>query len=231
MITNDIKDIEKCLIKCWSIKTSSKWTKENPYKGQCGVTAIVINDLVGGKILKTRVGNQWHYYNLINGERKDYTSKQFDQVLDYQDIESSWEEAFSDTNEFQYKELKGLMEKELFGIVSSSSAEHYQWADKCDGWHFLKTDNLSVIKEKMASGTEEKLHFHQKAQQFFYVLKGVATFELNGVTASVEENKGIYIKPGIKHKITNNTASDLEFLVISAPKSHGDRINVDENKK
>ncbi|HEY4786611.1 MAG TPA: hypothetical protein VIH57_11200 [Bacteroidales bacterium] len=118
-------NIEDCLIKCWSSKTSSKWTIDNPYKGQCGVTAIVINDLFGGQILKTLIDNQWHYYNWINGQRHDYTSKQFDYELDYQDTPSSWDEAYSDTNELQYKELKGLMERELLGIVDTSSAEHY----------------------------------------------------------------------------------------------------------
>ena len=115
--------LENYLIKCWSIKTSSKWTAENPYRGQCGVTAIVINDLFGGTILKTRVGEQWHYYNWINGQRFDFTSKQFDFDLDYQDIDSSWDEAYSDTNVFQYRKLKRLLEKELSGDCNFDQLE------------------------------------------------------------------------------------------------------------
>jgi mannose-6-phosphate isomerase-like protein (cupin superfamily) len=224
-------DLENSLLKCWSIKTSSKWTIENPYKGQCSVTSIVMNDLLGGKILKTKVDDQWHYYNLINGQRLDYTSKQFDYNLNYQDIDSSWDEAYSDTTEFQYKELKGLMAKELFGIVDIANAKHYEWGDKCDGWHFVKTDSLSIIKETMPGKTKEQLHYHEKAQQFFYILSGVATFEINGFRLKVEQNTGIHITPGFKHMISNNTETDLEFLVISEPKSHGDRINIEEKSK
>ncbi|PZN12624.1 MAG: hypothetical protein DIU69_02970 [Bacillota bacterium] len=40
---------------CWSKDTSSKYTPENPARGQCGVTALVANDLLGGEILKTPV--------------------------------------------------------------------------------------------------------------------------------------------------------------------------------
>lgn len=223
-------DLEKYLIKCWSAKTSSKWTSENPYKGQCGVTSLVINSLFGGSILKTKVGEQWHYYNWINGQRFDFTSKQFDYELDYQDVKSSRDEAFTDTNELQYKELKGLMEKELFGVVDTNNAEHYEWGEKCDGWHFVKTDSLSVIRETMPPGTKEVQHYHSKAQQFFYILSGVATFDVNGLMCSVEPNRGICIKAGVKHRVLNNGNADLEFLVVSEPKSHGDRVNIEEMK-
>ncbi len=226
-----IAAVENCLLKCWNTKTSSKWTPDNPYSGQCGVTALVINDLFGGCILKTMVDNQWHYYNKIKGQRCDFTSKQFSFELDYQDIASNRDEAFLDTNEVQYKELKGLMEKEFCGIVDTASAEHYTWGNNCDGWHLVKSDSLSVIKETMPSMTKEKLHYHKKAQQFFYVLSGVATFEIDGLTYNVEQNRGISIKPGVRHRISNGSYSDLEFIVVSEPQSHGDRVDIDEGMR
>lgn len=104
--------LEQYLLKCWSIETSSKWTTDNPYRGQCGVTALVINDLFGGDIFKTDVEGQWHFYNLIDGKRFDFTSKQFNFKINYQDIESSRDEAFADTNEYQYSTLKNAMMQE-----------------------------------------------------------------------------------------------------------------------
>lgn len=98
--------IEQKLLKCWSLKTSSKYSKQNPYKGQCGVTALIINDWFGGKILKTKADDQWHFYNLVNGKRIDFTKNQFDFQLDYKDIETTREDALKDTDEFQYQELK-----------------------------------------------------------------------------------------------------------------------------
>lgn len=107
--------MEQYLLKCWSLKTSSKWSAENPYRGQCGVTALVVNDLFGGEILKTEVDGQWHFYNLIDEKRYDFTSKQFNFEINYQDIESDRDEALADTNEFQYSTLKESIKQE-FGI-------------------------------------------------------------------------------------------------------------------
>jgi len=116
-VNRDFKGIEDSLLKCWSRETSSKWTVENPSCGQCGVTALVINDLFGGRILRTRIDDQWHYYNWIDGQRFDFTRNQFRFEFDYQDIASNRDEAFTDTDEFQYQELKKCMEKENQNMV------------------------------------------------------------------------------------------------------------------
>lgn len=94
------------LNKCWSIKSSSKWTSENPAKGQCGVTSLVINDFFGGDILRTETPEGWHYYNRIDNKRYDFTQSQFVQEPIYMDKLSNREEAFSDTNLEQYNYLK-----------------------------------------------------------------------------------------------------------------------------
>ena len=118
------------------------------------------------------------------------------------------------------------MEKELVKIVDTSNTEHYQWGEGCDGWHLVKTDSLSVIREKMPPLTKEVLHYHAKSQQFFYILSGMATFEMDGKEFHIGPNKGIHIKPNTKHSVSNNGETDLEFIVVSKPKSHGDRYNL-----
>ena len=107
------KQIYEALIKSWSIETSSKWTMENPAQGQCGVTALVVQDIYGGKIKKTKVGEVWHFYNCIAGQRFDFTETQFNERLNYLDVESNREEAFADTNEKQYSILKEKIMKEF----------------------------------------------------------------------------------------------------------------------
>ncbi len=50
----------------WACDTSEgpdEWTATNPAHGQCGVTALVIRDLLGGEILAANV--------LLNGKRVD----------------------------------------------------------------------------------------------------------------------------------------------------------------
>ncbi|MGG2066069.1 hypothetical protein AB1279_15055 [Bacillus sp. S14(2024)] len=101
-----IEKMRDILFQSWSIETSSKWTSDNPAKGQCGVTALVIHDLFEGEIMKTKVSEGWHFYNIINGKRYDFTASQFLEEIIYMDVPSNREEAFADTNKTQYNALK-----------------------------------------------------------------------------------------------------------------------------
>ena len=78
----------------------------------------------------------------------------------------------------------------------------------------------------MPAGTAEDLHYHIRSQQFFFILKGVATFEIEGAMVEVKTQEGIHIKAGLKHRILNQTTSDLEFILSSQPSTAGDRINL-----
>jgi mannose-6-phosphate isomerase-like protein (cupin superfamily) len=111
-------------------------------------------------------------------------------------------------------------------MKSIKNAESYTWGDGCDGWHLLKTDSLSVIQEKMPPGTSEQLHLHKHAQQLFYILSGTATFEIDGRAVIINAKESIHILKMTKHCISNKGDQVLEFLVISEPKSHGDRHNL-----
>lgn len=79
----------------------------------------------------------------------------------------------------------------------------------------------------MPAGTAEKLHFHQLAQQFFYITSGIATFIVNGDLFTVSAQSGMHILPGQPHQILNQTDSDLVFTVTSRPTSRGDRLEVE----
>ncbi len=111
-------------------------------------------------------------------------------------------------------------------ITSAENAEHYTWGAHCDGWHLLRSDSLSVIQERMPPGTSEQMHFHAHAQQVFYILSGTATFEVEREMKTVTPNQSIHIPAKTAHRILNNGDEDLYFLVISEPKSHGDRLNL-----
>jgi mannose-6-phosphate isomerase-like protein (cupin superfamily) len=107
--------------------------------------------------------------------------------------------------------------------VSVSNAEHYTWGGICDGWHLLRAEGLSVIEERMPAGTFEQRHFHQRARQFFYVLEGELTIEVEKRGYLVASGEGLQISPGQPHQAFNRSAADVRFLVISQPSSHGDR--------
>jgi len=111
------------------------------------------------------------------------------------------------------------------GPVSRCSAEHYEWGNKCDGWHLVREATLSVIEECMPPATAEVRHYHQKAQQFFYILSGEAVMEIEGQSTRLTAGEGIHILPGSRHQIRNPSSAPVRFLVISHPPSHGDRIS------
>ena len=112
-------------------------------------------------------------------------------------------------------------------VRNKSNAEHYTWGKQCDAWYLLKSAALTVIQERMSPGSEETTHKHEKSRQFFFVLAGEATMLLDNVALRVPAGQGIEVAPQIAHKIKNvSTDQDLEFLVISQPPSHDDRIDL-----
>ena len=110
--------------------------------------------------------------------------------------------------------------------VSRDSGRHYVWGNGCDGWHLLEGDDLSVIEERVPPGASETPHRHLRARQFFYVLSGTATLELDGIAHRLDAGHGLHVPPGAAHRLRNDDVVDLRFLVISAPRSHGDRENL-----
>lgn len=77
----------------WSKETAHptsqpKWTKDNPALGQCAVTALLVQDEMGGDIGEIMVGRTRHFFNIIDGKIVDLTSSQFDDNvrLDYSNI-------------------------------------------------------------------------------------------------------------------------------------------------
>lgn len=64
-----LTDLENAIRGSWSAETCtpefrSRWTEDNPARDQCGVTAMVLNDLLGGELVRGEVH--------VDGERVDY---------------------------------------------------------------------------------------------------------------------------------------------------------------
>jgi len=77
------RELETIINKSWSKETSSElnWSHDNAALGQCAVTALVIDDYLGGEIVWAEDplsnGTKSHYFNKINGQEIDWTRKQF----------------------------------------------------------------------------------------------------------------------------------------------------------
>lgn len=110
-------------------------------------------------------------------------------------------------------------------VVSINTAEHYLWGDGCDGWHLVRTPTLSVIQERVPAHSQESRHYHRHAAQFFFVLVGTATLEIDGQRHQIAPHQGVHVAAGLAHQLRNEQAGELIFTVTSNPPSHGDRVN------
>ncbi|MEM7195108.1 MAG: cupin domain-containing protein [Pseudomonadota bacterium] len=111
---------------------------------------------------------------------------------------------------------------------SVANSDHYFWGAGCEGWHLAATKNLSVIEEVVPPGASEIQHFHHRAEQFFYILEGVATIELSDKTIELSCGEGLSVPVRCGHRLTNSGSKTLRFIVVSTPPSHGDRTVLEE---
>ena len=83
-----LRAVEEAIRQSWSVETCdptdvSVWSAANPARGQCAVTSLVLNDLVGGQLLEAEVrlpdGSRqgFHYWNRLAGFDLDLTLEQF----------------------------------------------------------------------------------------------------------------------------------------------------------
>lgn len=111
-------------------------------------------------------------------------------------------------------------------MIAKENAEHYQWGGQCDGWYLVKRQDMSIIHEKMPPDTREVRHYHSLSRQFFFVLSGELTMELEGVQHRLLAHQGLEIPPTLRHQAQNLSTQAVEFLVISHPTTRGDRTDV-----
>jgi hypothetical protein len=109
----DYHTVLSALYKAWSKDSAKQWTANNPANGQCNVTAILIQELYGGEIVKTPLPEGRHFYNRIEGQRFDFTKSQFDEPIDYVDIVTTRDDAKSGATEAELEALKSAFLREI----------------------------------------------------------------------------------------------------------------------
>jgi hypothetical protein len=84
------------------------WTPNIPADSQASVTSLMIYNIFGGEILKTRMKNGWHFYNRINGECIDFTKSatgKSSEDYHFEDIPSTPDETFNYFEQEDYSTL------------------------------------------------------------------------------------------------------------------------------
>lgn len=83
--TPSLSELTTALHKAWSAETSvagDKWPPDNPARGQCVVSSLVVQDYYGGDLIRFAVRgegiNENHYCNLLDdGTLLDTTRSQY----------------------------------------------------------------------------------------------------------------------------------------------------------
>ena len=110
------RNLRAILEQAWSRETSADpdhWSAQNPAWGQCAVTALIVQDLYGGSLLRTKVGPISHYWNLLpSGGEIDLTRGQFgseDLTLSGEPRSREYVVSFPDTVQ-RYETLKARVD-------------------------------------------------------------------------------------------------------------------------
>ena len=115
-----VRELYADLIRCYDAETCAPrmrddWSEKNPTLGQCSITAFLVQDLLGGRVLGIPLGDgNYHCFNEALGAVFDLTSAQFGKKqLDYgSPVEQSRETHFSKEEKYgRYLLLKERLEK------------------------------------------------------------------------------------------------------------------------
>jgi quercetin dioxygenase-like cupin family protein len=114
----------------------------------------------------------------------------------------------------------------IIAPVSKASAPHYTWASICDGWRLIDAPGLSVVEERVPPGAEEVRHYHKSSAPVLLCAFRQCHSRTERIEHRIRAGSGIQVLPGIRHKFMNKSDQDVVFLVISAPSTKADRIDV-----
>lgn len=100
-----------------------KWNNSNKALGHCAIVALIVNDFLGGKIMRCMCETGSHYYNLINSEIVDFTASQFKETPDYCLSEERTREYLLQNDDTK-KRYKILLEKVKNNFINYGNKEY-----------------------------------------------------------------------------------------------------------
>lgn len=75
----------------------------------------------------------------------------------------------------------------------------------------------SLAYVTLPPGAASVAHYHNTAEETYYMLKGQARLVLDGQAYRLEPGQACLIQPGEVHQIFNETSEAVEFLAVCAP--------------
>lgn len=223
----DPRDYYDLLSTVWSAETCaprmrSEWTENNRTRGQCSITAFLIQDLFGGKVygVPLKDGN-FHCFNRVGDCVFDLTSEQFGDVrLDYSNCSEQFRKVHfaKDEKRRRYELLKARLSKitpvirpmraqnlPRYGAIYAEAFSGEPWNDPWD----RKDAEIHVgelLESKQAYGLEYVLNgevagFILGTSMLFHYGR---TFEINDLAVAPE-----YQRQGIARRLLTHCLGDI----------------------
>ena len=108
-------------------------------------------------------------------------------------------------------------------IVNARDAQApFTTADGSTIRSLLDHTNAPVAKQSLAeasllTGGATQRHYHRESEEFYYILEGAGTMEIDGESQSVAPGDAILIPAGAWHQIVADQGQELRFLCCCAP--------------
>jgi mannose-6-phosphate isomerase-like protein (cupin superfamily) len=105
-------------------------------------------------------------------------------------------------------------------VLNVSSQKPFTTADGSTIRSILDRANAPVANQSLAeatvpAGSSTTRHHHRASEEFYFILSGTGTMEVDGDRRDVGPGDAILIPPGAWHRIS--AASALSFLCCCAP--------------
>jgi mannose-6-phosphate isomerase-like protein (cupin superfamily) len=105
-------------------------------------------------------------------------------------------------------------------LQNRSSQKPFTTADGSQIRSILDSTNAPVKNQSLAeasvpAGSATERHYHRDSEEFYFLLEGSGTMEIDGEKAEVGPGDAILIPPGAWHQIT--AKEPLRFLCCCAP--------------
>jgi len=106
-------------------------------------------------------------------------------------------------------------------VVNLSSQKPFTTKDGSQIRSILDRTNAPVEKQSLAEavlppGGATERHYHKESEEFYFILEGSGTMEIDGERISVSNDDAVLIPAGSWHQITSSPKG-LRFLCCCAP--------------
>ena len=101
------------------------------------------------------------------------------------------------------------------GYLRRDPAEVVPWAETCGQIRCLVEEKDGAAAEvHHVEIHDAKLHYHERTDEFYYVIDGQGTMQLDDEVIELHKGVVVYVQRGVKHKAIGN----LTVLTVCIPR-------------